>query len=186
MALWVGFDGAGKGIKTVEQTGVAISCAGPKLVLQTWWQTYPGAPHYVTPGKLSLAQGDEVTATVTYEGNNEYEFQLYDNRNGHWFGVERPCYAGSVCQRATAEWIAESTAPGDVTDPKPITFSTTNTLYFTSGTAIVNGPKRPISYFKHSPINLVRGKDGQKKTWLYTDYLNRASGGTAFTIQEHR
>jgi hypothetical protein len=98
---WVGLDGWSDG--TVEQDGVADFCEGGSALYYAWWETYPGGINLVT----TVNPGDQVTATVTYNGS-DYVMTVDDITQGtDVVNVTEPCESGSTCDNSTAEDITE-------------------------------------------------------------------------------
>jgi hypothetical protein len=101
---WVGFDGVSD--KTVEQAGTLAQCFQGTAVYYTWYEMYPSG---TALEGLTLAPGDQVTATVSHSGAS-YTLSVTDSTNGaNSFSVTPSC-PPSKCKDLSAEWIAERPA----------------------------------------------------------------------------
>ncbi len=98
-APWVGLDGDGSA--TVEQTGVAVDCSNGTPAYKPWIEMYPAAPEYFND---PAAAGDQVSATVVYQGNGAYALTLSDATQG-W---SRTFSRTATAKNLTAEAIIES------------------------------------------------------------------------------
>jgi hypothetical protein len=104
VANWVGLDGAlRQADPTVEQTGTTADCTSGSPRYFGWYEFAPQPP--VNFGG-AVQPGDNMTATVTYVGNNDYTLDLRDitqNWNSNTT-VQSPFTA----QNSSAEVIAEA------------------------------------------------------------------------------
>jgi hypothetical protein len=119
-AIWVGIDGDGS--QTVEQTGTQESCNGGHLQADAWYEMYPKPAHGLPTGH-TVAPGDQMRATVIYEGSGVFSLQLR-NVTRHWIATER--LADPKAARVSAEVVIEtpaSTTP-NLNQFKTVTFST--------------------------------------------------------------
>jgi Peptidase A4 family len=99
-AFWVGLDGYSS--QTVEQTGSEVDCIGRTAEYYAWYEIYPQASvNYSNTVKA----GDKFTATVTYEGSNEFSLSIKDITQG-WSQTKTETLAGAA--RSSAEVIAEA------------------------------------------------------------------------------
>ncbi len=99
MAPWVGIDGYGS--SSVEQTGVQTDCSSGSPVDTAWYEMYPDSPQYYND---PVGPGDQISATVTTDGNGNYTLTLSDNTQG-WTETTPASYQGA---NASAEAIIES------------------------------------------------------------------------------
>ena len=112
---WVGFDGFSARADSVEQGGIAANCsAAGKASYFGWYELFPRAEIRVP---LTVAAGDSITASVSYDGKDrDYKISLTDNTRGSRFSVLRKCphvrVAGKLvsCPRSSAEVISEAPA----------------------------------------------------------------------------
>jgi len=108
-SFWVGLDGYSSG--TVEQTGTDTDCAGGTPQYYGWYETYPN-PSYSFGDAIS--PGDTISASVTYEGGNEFVYTLHDVTKG-WSTSTTQTESGAA--RSSAEVIIEApccTASGGI------------------------------------------------------------------------
>jgi autotransporter-associated beta strand protein len=106
--FWVGFDGAsGMADPTVEQCGItATISAGGTAMYSAWYEFAPAAESIVN---LTVYAGDKISADVSYEGNNAYQFTLDDLTTGQNYSSTQTT---STDQRSSAEWITEAPSLG--------------------------------------------------------------------------
>ncbi len=103
---WVGIDGWSS--NTVEQIGTDADCNGDTPYYYVWYEFYPLNTIAITD--VSIAAGDKFSASVTYEGNNEYLVAITNETTRQSFSkeVEFTGADGSgVPMRNSAEWIEE-------------------------------------------------------------------------------
>jgi Peptidase A4 family len=99
-AFWVGLDGYSS--TSVEQTGSEVDCVGRTAQYYAWYEMYPSAS--VTYSNTVRA-GDHFSASVTYEGNNEFSLYITDTTQG-WSHTTVKSLAGAA--RSSAEVIVEA------------------------------------------------------------------------------
>jgi Peptidase A4 family len=99
-AFWVGLDGYSS--QTVEQTGSEVDCIGRTAEYYAWYEIYPQASVNYSN---TVKPGDKFTATVTYEGSNEFSLSIKDVTQG-WSQTKTETLAGAA--RSSAEVIAEA------------------------------------------------------------------------------
>lgn len=103
---WVGIDGWSS--NTVEQTGTDADCNGKTPFYYVWYEFYP--LNTVVINDVSIATGDKFSASVTYEGSNEYLIALTNETTGQGFTKEvefKGADGSGVPPRNSAEWIEE-------------------------------------------------------------------------------
>ncbi len=103
---WVGIDGWSS--LTVEQIGTDADCVGSTPSYYVWYEFYP--LNTVVIKDVSIAAGDVFSASVTYEGNNEYLVAITNQTTGENFSKE-VAFSGAgnsgMPLRNSAEWIEE-------------------------------------------------------------------------------
>jgi Peptidase A4 family len=105
VGVWVGLDGLGGRVVTVEQDGIAGQCVRGVPTYAAWWEMYPKAPVY---SGMVIHPRDVIQASVYYNsGNRQYRLTLTDLTTGRGFSTWRRCGASS-CHNASAEVITES------------------------------------------------------------------------------
>jgi hypothetical protein len=102
---WVGIDGWSS--NTVEQTGTDADCIGSTPYYYVWYEFYP--LNTIVINNVSIAPGDNFSASVTYNGNNEYTVAITNITTNKSFSeeVEFKGSGSSAPQRNSAEWIEE-------------------------------------------------------------------------------
>jgi hypothetical protein len=107
---WVGLDGLGS--SSVEQIGVAVSCAGTKARYYAWYEMYPKSVQAV----FQVHPGNAILASVRYQpSRRKFLLSLRDISSGRHFSRRVRC-AASACTRSSAEAISEapSSAAGKI------------------------------------------------------------------------
>ena len=99
-AFWVGLDGYTS--RTVEQTGSEVDCIGRTAEYYAWYEMYPSAS---VSYSNTVKAGDHFSASVTYEGNNEFSLFIADTTQG-WSQTITASLAGAA--RSSAEVIVEA------------------------------------------------------------------------------
>jgi len=103
---WVGIDGWTS--NTVEQTGTDADCNGKNPYYYVWYEFYP--LNTVVISRLSIAPGDKFSASVTYDGDNEYTVTITNDTTGQYFTKEvefNGADGSGAPPRNSAEWIME-------------------------------------------------------------------------------
>jgi hypothetical protein len=103
---WVGIDGWSS--NTVEQTGTDADCIGETPYYYVWYEFYP--LNTIVIKDVSIAPGDNFSASVVYDGDNEYTVSITNATTGQSFSkeVEFTGADGSGApERNSAEWIEE-------------------------------------------------------------------------------
>ena len=99
-SFWVGLDGDTS--STVEQTGTDTDCVGGTAQYYGWYETYPN-PSYSFGDTVKA--GDVITASVVYEGSNEFNLTLADTTQ-NWSVSTTQTVSGAA--RSSAEVIIEA------------------------------------------------------------------------------
>ena len=103
---WVGIDGWTS--NTVEQIGTDADCNGKNPFYYVWYEFYP--LNTIVIHDVSIAAGDKFSASVIYDGDNEYTVSITNDTTGQSFSKEVE-FAGAdgsgVPPRNSAEWIEE-------------------------------------------------------------------------------
>jgi Peptidase A4 family len=103
---WVGIDGWTS--NTVEQIGTDADCNGKTPFYYVWYEFYP--LNTIVISDVSIAPGDKFSASVTYEGENEYTVSITNDSTGQSFSKEvefKGADGSGVPPRNSAEWIEE-------------------------------------------------------------------------------
>ena len=99
-SFWVGLDGYSS--DSVEQDGTDTDCVNGKPQYYGWYETYPN-PSYSFGS--TVEPGDTITASVTYEGSNQFKLTLADTTRG-WSTSTTQTVSGAA--RSSAEVIIEA------------------------------------------------------------------------------
>jgi peptidase A4-like protein len=103
---WVGIDGWSS--NTVEQIGTDADCNGKTPYYYVWYEFYP--LNTIVIPDVSIAPGDKFSASVVYEGGNEYTVSITNVTTGQYFTKEvefKGADGSGVPPRNSAEWIEE-------------------------------------------------------------------------------
>jgi Peptidase A4 family len=99
-AFWVGLDGYSS--DSVEQIGTEADCVSGKAEYYAWYELYPGPEE--TFGN-TVSPGDAISASVTYDGSNEFTLKISDATQG-WTQTVKKSLAGA--ERSSAEILVEA------------------------------------------------------------------------------
>jgi hypothetical protein len=105
-SFWIGLDGYGSAISTVEQVGISTDCHNGVPSYEAWWEMNPGTTQYVFP----VNPGDSISMLVKYIGG-AWQLAITDlthDDNAHKFNHPESCASGKVCENMTAEAILEA------------------------------------------------------------------------------
>src|ERR1700678_96552 len=105
-SAWVGIDGWSS--NTVEQVGTDADCNGKTPFYYVWYEFYP--LNTVVIKDVSIAPGDKFSASVVYDGDNEYTVSIINETTGESFSKEvefKGAEGSGVPLRNSAEWIEE-------------------------------------------------------------------------------
>jgi hypothetical protein len=108
-SFWVGLDGYSS--DTVEQTGTDTDCVDGSPQYYGWYETYPNPSFNFGD---TIEPGDTISASVTYEGGDSFEYTLADETRG-WSVSTTQTEADAA--RSSAEVIIEApccTASGGI------------------------------------------------------------------------
>ena len=101
-SFWVGLDGYDN--SALEQTGTEADCIGGQAEYGAWWEVLPAAE---TPWNATVEPGDQLTATVTDNGDGTFTMTLADSTQG--WNQTTTQQGSSGYQDSSAEVIAEAT-----------------------------------------------------------------------------
>jgi hypothetical protein len=99
-SFWVGLDGYSS--SSVEQTGSEVDCSGSRAVYYAWYEMYPNPS---VSYSYTVRPGDQFTASVTYQGSNNFSLFIQDVTQG-WSHTTIGTLAGAA--RSSAEVIVEA------------------------------------------------------------------------------
>jgi hypothetical protein len=102
-SYWVGLDGYSN--SALEQTGTEADCISGRAVYGAWWEVLPASESAYS---VTVQPGDQLSASVTDNGNSTFTMTLTDSTQG-W--TKTTTHAGSSgYQDSSAEVIAEATS----------------------------------------------------------------------------
>jgi hypothetical protein len=99
-SFWVGLDGFSS--DSVEQTGTDTDCVDGSPQYYGWYEMYPSDSYSFGD---TVKAGDDITASVVYEGSNEFKLTLADSTQ-HWSVNTTQTLANAP--RSSAEVIIEA------------------------------------------------------------------------------
>jgi hypothetical protein len=149
-SFWVGLDGYSS--NSVEQTGTDTDCVGGKPQYYGWYEMYPA--NSFNFGNTVKA-GDTITASVVYEGSNEYKLTLGDTTQG-WSVSTTKSLSGAP--RSSAEVIIE--APCCTNSGGILPLADFGTVHLSN--SLVNGSA--IGNFSPVEITMVNNSGADKDT----------------------
>ncbi len=130
----------------MEQIGIAAQVSRKTVNYYAWYEMYPSNAYEIP---ITVAPGNEISASVTYVGTNEYQLALSDLSTGQNYSILQTNSSGV---RSSAEWIAEAPSSGGSILP----LADFGTVNFTNSLATLNGSTSgSISAFSNTAINLV-------------------------------
>jgi len=129
-ATWVGIDGGPDSPDSIIQTGTDQYTQDGATLYTAWYELYPAPP--VTLGNVS--PGDQMSATITKNGTNDWTMTLQDVTSGIPFAEPHVAYGGPG---DSAEWIEE--LPTSVGSTQP-TLSNFGSATFSDMTDSAVGP----------------------------------------------
>jgi len=149
-SFWVGLDGYSSG--TVEQTGTDTDCVGGSPQYYGWYEMYPAGSFNFGD---TVKPGDHITASVVYEGSNEFKLTLADSTQG-WSVSTTKTLAGAA--RSSAEVIIEAPCCTNSGGILPLAdFGTVNV-----SDSVVDGS--PIGDFSPEEITMIDSSSRDKDT----------------------
>jgi hypothetical protein len=160
-SFWVGLDGYSS--TSVEQTGTDTDCVNGKPQYYGWYEMYPN-PSYNFGSTVKA--GDTITASVVYEGSNQYKLTLADTTRG-WSTSTTKTLASAP--RSSAEVIIEApccTGSGGI-----LPLADFGTVHVSN--SLVNGA--PIGNDSPTQIIMIDNSNRDKDT------VSSLSGGENFT-----
>ena len=147
-AIWTGLDGYQSA--TVEQIGAEVACENKTAGYFGWYDLYPQAPvDFSNP----LKPGDQLAASVTYDGSSKFTLTLDDLTAG-WKQTVAKTLSGTA--RSSAESIVE--APDNLSCAPTVTLAdfTSDTV---DGSALGNlNPTKVTGSDPHIIVSDVSGK----------------------------
>jgi hypothetical protein len=101
-SFWVGLDGYNN--SALEQTGTEADCIDGQAEYGAWWEVLPASE---TPWSVTVEPGDQMTATVTDNGDGTFTMTLADSTQG--WNQTTTQQGSDGYQDSSAEVIAEAT-----------------------------------------------------------------------------
>jgi hypothetical protein len=101
-SFWVGLDGYDN--SALEQTGTEADCINGQAEYGAWWEVLPASE---SPWSVTVEPGDQLTATVTDNGDGTFTMTLADSTQG--WNQTTTQQGSSGYQDSSAEVIAEAT-----------------------------------------------------------------------------
>ncbi|MGI8420431.1 MAG: G1 family glutamic endopeptidase [Candidatus Levyibacteriota bacterium] len=134
LSPWVGMGDNPDSETNLAQLGVDIVCTGASPTYKPWTEALPAALIYAND---PIKAGDQITASVTYQGSGKFATTMTDKNQG-WV-INMPMNYASTYAPQGGEAIVEIASDGGGKAPKytPITF--TNFLYSAGNTTQLQG-----------------------------------------------
>jgi len=177
LAVWIGFDGWGTDMNVPEQIGTMSYCLNGSPTYWSWEKDPSISPTPNTNNALqaipNTPAGDQITASINYLGNNEYQLSLKDSTQD-----ESRVYTVIIknAPRESAEWILEAFQNNM---QQQVTLPTFNPVTFSDCSASVNNVVGSITQNNAYPLDMV---DSNNNVIAAPQNLNQA--GTSFQVAE--
>ncbi|WP_158543390.1 G1 family glutamic endopeptidase [Dyella psychrodurans] len=168
VAEWVGLNGYSNG--TVQQTGVAISCATGAPTFQAWYEMYPAPPVYISTATYPISPGDHIIGSVT-NNNGSYTLAIWNYSKNWSFSTTQQ---SSQTTASSAEAIVE--VPSGATNPNygniPYGAMTGNVTPGGTGVAFRQPQSGDAPIYKINTVNVVGGYRATSTGVLYGNELS--------------
>jgi hypothetical protein len=178
---WVGIDGWTS--NTVEQVGTDADCNGKTPFYYVWYEFFP--LDTIVINDVSITPGDKFSASVTYEGDNEYTILITNDTTGQYFTKEvdfKGADGSGVPPRNSAEWIMEM----DGNELSDFGIDSFGEFYtgVSGGTdaATDASTSGPITDFGSDVQESITSKNGKKGSTVTSMPSSLASDGASFTV----
>jgi hypothetical protein len=178
---WVGIDGWSS--NTVEQTGTDADCIGKTPYYYVWYEFYP--LNTVVINDVSIAAGDKFSASVTYDGDNEYTVAITNDTTGQSFSKEvkfKGADGSGLPPRNSAEWIEEmdgNKLSDFGVDPFGEFYTEVSGGTDSATDATISGPIKDFGSAVQRSISTKNGTSGSQDTAVPSAL---ASDGASFTV----
>lgn len=155
-SAWVGIDGYTS--TTVEQIGTEHDYYFGRQQNYAWFEMYPGGSYEL--GGFPTNVGDQISATVTYQGNNVFQLTIVNNTKKVSFTIPSSYTTSASTKRSSAEWVVEAPSNGYSILP----LANFRTITMSNCIATINGVSGPInnSAWKNDAITMVTPYGVQK------------------------
>lgn len=127
LGSWVGFGGYSQSDSYIAQLGTDDQCNNGTPSYVSWTEAFPAAPVFTN---YTVRTGDQISANVTFQGNNTFATQMSDASQG-WSLSTPMSFSGNI--PSSGEIAIESSTGRLIPRFDPINF--TNVLYSYDGVA---------------------------------------------------
>jgi hypothetical protein len=178
---WVGIDGWSS--NTVEQTGTDADCNGKTPFYYVWYEFFPLNTVVITD--VSIAPGDKFSASVTYDGDDEYTVSITNDTTGQSFSKEvefKGAGGSGAPHRNSAEWIEEmdgNELSDFGVDPFGEFYTGVSGGTDSATDSSISGPINDFGSAVQRSISTKNGTSGSKDTAVPSPL---ASDGASFTV----
>jgi hypothetical protein len=178
---WVGIDGWSS--NTVEQTGTDADCNGKTPFYYVWYEFFP--LNTVVISDVSIAPGDKFSASVTYDGDNEYTVSITNDTTGESFSKEvefKGADGSGPPKRNSAEWIEEmdgNELSDFGVDPFGEFYTGVSGGTDSATDSSISGPIHDFGSAVQESVSTKNGTSGSKDTAVPSAL---ASDGASFTV----
>jgi len=177
LAVWIGLDGVSNNA-VPEQIGTISDCWNGSPTYWSWEEdpsiSSSSSTNHALQAIPDTSSGDQITASIVYMGNSEYQLSLKDSTSD-----ESRTFTVFIhnAPRGSAEWILE--AFSDINTGKEMTLPIFRPVTFADCSASVNNVAGSITQNNGQPLNMV---DGNGNIIATTQNLNQA--GTSFQVTQ--
>jgi hypothetical protein len=170
--FWVGLDGWFN--DTVEQGGSSAQCVNGLPQYTTWWEMFPTNAIQTV---FTIRPGDTIDATVTFSPTTQvFTIRVRDVTTGQSFTQTPTCASNIVCDRSSADWIAEDVGMFGGSGFFPL--ADYGTMRFSNSTATsLSGHSGPINDATWQDSPVIEESGGI----TYATVSNLDSTGKSFT-----
>ncbi|HEX8814335.1 MAG TPA: G1 family glutamic endopeptidase [Terriglobales bacterium] len=177
---WVGIDGWSS--NTVEQIGTDADCNGKSPFYWVWYEFYPYGS--VVINTVSIAPGNKFSASVTYDGDENYTVAIKNESTGESFSKKVKfdgAFGSGAPKRNSAEWIMEMDG-NKLSDFGVDPFGEDYTGYLNDIATDAKVDKGVIHTFGDDVNKSVTTKTGFKGSPVTAQPSGLSSDGASFTV----
>lgn len=177
---WVGIDGWTSA--TVEQIGTDADCNGKTPYYYVWYEFYP--LNTIVIDSVSITAGDKFTASVTYDGADDYTVAITNESTGQSFSKKvkfNGADGSGAPPRNSAEWIMEMDG-NELSDFGVDSFGTDYTGYINDTATDSSVSDGVINAYGDAVQKSITTKNGTSSSEVTARPSSLASDGASFTV----
>jgi hypothetical protein len=128
---WTGFGGFVQNDNNIAQLGDDFDCSSGAIAYNPWTEAFPAAPIYYNH---PISVGDQITASVKYPGNGDYDTSITDITKGWNVSVTMTFTSGVLAAQSGETVLEELNTGAALQDFNPVDF--TNSDFSFDGDAL--------------------------------------------------